>query len=207
LGIEATDRGVAALLDRLGSASGARHATLVVLAPRGPTGDAADESTLSISTTHVPLWIRLPGGAAAQSIDRIVELIDVAPTLLELTGSAVPKEMQGASLLPLIHGAGQPPYIAFGESPHVGGEQFAALGGYRLVLSKQDDRARLFHLETDPGETEDLAATESRRVEVLREHLGAWEKMAAVSSLDPDRRIEDLDDATLEQLKSLGYVQ
>ena len=31
--------------------------------------------------------------------------------------------------------------------------------------------------------------------------------MTAAASLDPERRIEELDDDTLDQLKSLGYIQ
>jgi hypothetical protein len=44
-------------------------------------------------------------------------------------------------------------------------------------------------------------------VAVLSDHLAAWEKLVAVSSLDPDKQAAPLDDATLEKLKSLGYVQ
>ena len=40
-----------------------------------------------------------------------------------------------------------------------------------------------------------------------RDHLDAWRKMTAAASLDPERRIEELDDDTLDQLKSLGYIQ
>ena len=53
----------------------------------------------------------------------------------------------------------------------------------------------------------DFAEGDARRVEVLTSYLGAWEKMIAAGSLDPDRRIEDLDDATLEKLRGIGYIQ
>ena len=43
---------------------------------------------------------------------------------------------------------------------------------------------------------------------MLERHLEAWGKMIAAASLDPELRTEEeLDDATLEQLKSLGYIQ
>jgi hypothetical protein len=39
-------------------------------------------------------------------------------------------------------------------------------------------------------------------------HLQAWEKMVAVASLDPQLKAEEeLDEDTLKQLKSLGYIQ
>ena len=101
---------------------------------------------------------------------------------------------------------GHPPYIAFGESGAAVGQRFAALDGYRLVAGK--DRSELFNLAADPLELNDISAAEGHRVEVLTRHLEAWGKLVAVRSLDPERRSgETLDDATLDQLKSLGYVQ
>jgi len=113
--------------------------------------------------------------------------------------------VQGASLVPLIEGGGKPPYIAFGESP---AQRFAALGGYRLVTGLSDGSAELFHIADDPLELDDIAGAEGDRVEVLQRHLEVWGKMVAATSLDPERRSgETLDDDTLDQLKSLGYVQ
>jgi len=121
-----------------------------------------------------------------------------------LLGEEPATELQGRSLVPLIEGAGMPPYVAFGES--AGEEYFAALGGYRLV-QHVDSPSELYDLATDPAEQSDLAASEERRVAVLEDHLGAWKKMVSAASLDPDRRTEELDDEALEQLKSLGYIQ
>ena len=187
-------------------------ATVVVLSTRGSelgehSAQGQGDPTLYVTRARVPLMIRLPGGAEAQVVDKIVELVDLPSTILELTGTSVPFELQGASLLPLIRGESTPPYVAFGESPHQGGQQFAVLAGYRLILSKEGDRAELYELASDPLEAKDIADGDARRVEVLRSKLAAWEKWIAATSLDPDRRIEDLDDATLEQLKSLGYIQ
>lgn len=48
-----------------------------------------------------------PGGAAAVSeSDDLVALVDIAPTLLELSGVPVPQAMQGKSLVPLMQGNG-----------------------------------------------------------------------------------------------------
>ena len=40
--------------------------------------------------------------------DALVELIDLAPTLLELAGVEAPRRMQGRSLLPILKGAVDP---------------------------------------------------------------------------------------------------
>ena len=187
------------------------RATLVVL---GSNGFALQEhndlfgESLYTSVTHVPVFIRLPGGADARSTPKVVEVADLMPTILQLTGQTVPNGVQGSSLLPILEGAGQPPYVAFGESPQSGGQRYVALGGMGMVSGIAGDGAMVFDLTADPQQLSDLANTESDKLAVMVRHLEAWEKMVAVTSLDPELRTEEeLDEDTLKQLKSLGYIQ
>ena len=54
--------------------------------------------------TRVPLVLRLPGRLpAGRTVESLTELIDVAPTILELLGLPVPDSVHGQSLLPVIH--------------------------------------------------------------------------------------------------------
>src|SRR5262249_49705928 len=54
-------------------------------------------------STHVPLIVRVPGGATAgRSSPRIVAMVDVCPTLADLCGLAPPAGLAGVSLKPLI---------------------------------------------------------------------------------------------------------
>ena len=54
---------------------------------------------------HVPLILRWPGRiTAGATTDALVELTDLAPTLLDAAGSEVPRHMAGRSLLPLLRG-------------------------------------------------------------------------------------------------------
>jgi len=55
--------------------------------------------------TRVPLIIRWPNRyKAGLKVDSLVELVDLAPTLLEAAGIPVPSGMQGHSLTPLLTG-------------------------------------------------------------------------------------------------------
>lgn len=55
--------------------------------------------------TRVPLIIRWPHRfKAGLKVDALVEMLDIAPTLVEAAGIPVPKGMQGISLMPLLTG-------------------------------------------------------------------------------------------------------
>lgn len=186
------------------------RATLVVLGTCGtvPGGEESDGGpSLRAAETRVPLLVRFPGGARARVVEEYVEILDVGPTLIEAAGIVPGGHAHGRSLLPLIRGEGRPPYIAFGESPRRGGQRFVALAGYQLVHTDEGDRNEIFRLFEDPRAATDVAASETRRTAVLLDHLRAWERLVSSASLDPEKEAEPLDDATLEKLKSLGYVQ
>lgn len=195
------DGAVGAILDTVGE-----HALVAVVGLRGvELGEhgMVGASQLYPELVRVPLLLRVPG-RDAQRIDKVVETVDLLPTLLETAELGVPSGCQGTSLVPLMNDAGTPPYIAFGES---GAQRFAALGGYLLITGAADASPELYELGSDPAAEHDLAAAEPDRVTVLTEHLGAWQKMVSAASYDPELRTEELDDDTLEQLKSLGYIQ
>ena len=207
--VEALDGSASRILAALEGAGLTDKATIAVVALSGfEMGEHADIGQASIYSleTHVPMLLKSPHLPKGRSIDKIVEVIDLGPTLIELQGEESPVEFQGRSLVSLIEGSGTPPYVAFGED--AGEEEyFAALGGYRLVQRGAEAPSELYDLATDPAEMTDLAASDENRVTVLEDHLGAWKKMVSAASLDPERRTEELDDEALEQLKSLGYIQ
>ena len=207
--VKALDSAAGRVLQALDAAGLEDKATIAVVALSGfEMGEHAEfgEPSIYSPETHVPMLLKSPLLPQGRSIDKIVEVIDLGPTLIALQGEESPVELQGRSLVPLIEGSGTPPYVAFGEAAGEG-EYFAVLGGYQLIQLGVDGPVELYDLATDPTETTDLASTDENRVTVLEDHLGAWKKMVSAASLDPERRTEELDDEALEQLKSLGYIQ
>lgn len=77
----------------------------------GESGLILSSGTLSDVDLHVPLIVRpeprlaLPSGLRPE---QLVSLIDVAPTLLELAGIAIPPGMHGVSLTPMLGGGAEP---------------------------------------------------------------------------------------------------
>jgi arylsulfatase A-like enzyme len=52
--------------------------------------------------TRAPLIIRSPRGTDGVRVDRLVEFVDIYPTLAELAGLPVPAHVQGVSAVPLM---------------------------------------------------------------------------------------------------------
>ena len=95
----------------------------------------------------VPMGLRAPGirGRVGD-----VELVDVAPTLLELGGAPLWPELQGQSMLGLPRGAAMPRPLV---SRH-GEVRALRVGRYKLHLGP--GRAQLFDLDDDPHEQHPL---------------------------------------------------
>jgi arylsulfatase A-like enzyme len=205
--VSTIDAALAELIVNLRSRGLLDRSTLVVL---GTSGLAIQEhgnlfgDGLWPETTHVPLLIRRPDGQAAR-ISKVVELVDLMPTLAAAIGGTLPEGLQGADLAPVMAGAGNPPYIAFAETDRRGASRAAVMDGMMLLTTEGE--SLLYNLTNDPGASTDVSAEFPKRAEVLTSHLEAWGKMVAAASYDPNRRTEELDEETLEQLKSLGYIQ
>ncbi|HZL18616.1 MAG TPA: sulfatase-like hydrolase/transferase [Polyangia bacterium] len=111
--------------------------------------------------TRVPLIIAIPG-QAPRVIEDDAELVDVAPTLLDLVGAPIPANLRGRSLMPRIEGHPQPPEPIFAEQmpatawPH----QSAMMveGNHKIIHRISDRRWELYDLKADPGEKANLAA-------------------------------------------------
>jgi arylsulfatase A-like enzyme len=74
--------------------------------PLGEHGTVFDHRPwLHEELVHVPLLIRMPGGAeAGRRVQQLTQGIDLLPTLAEAFGLPVPAGVHGRSLLPLVRG-------------------------------------------------------------------------------------------------------
>lgn len=134
---------------------------------------------------HVPLIIRWPGVTTpGRQSDALVELVDIAPTLLDVAGVEVPANMQGRSLVPLLQGANETHrdhvVCEFNEAlagmPHQSHGTMVFDGRYKTCMYHDADRAEIFDLKTDPGEFEslwDAPGFERQQIRLLKQHLDA----------------------------------
>jgi N-sulfoglucosamine sulfohydrolase len=97
--LERSDAWVGDLLDRL-AADGHAEDTLVILTADHGEGLPRCKRWPYDSGTNVPLLVRWPGAVdAGGQTDRLVSLVDVAPTVLSLAGIDVPSHVEGRPFL------------------------------------------------------------------------------------------------------------
>lgn len=114
------------------------------------------KNTIYHIANQVPLLIRVPGKAAGEVTNRIVESIDLYPTLLDLAGlDAGELELDGRSLTPLLND----PKSEWKHAAFIsGGDSYGLVNWkYRFSLSKNRP-PELYDLKEDPDEWNNLAS-------------------------------------------------
>ncbi len=160
------------------------------------------------TTQHVPLIVGAPGATAGR-VDTAVTLADLMPTVLDLTGVNAPGEMRGRSWRPALEGRSLTPRDVYFES--LAGSLiygWAELHGIRYGRWKLIDSSEpeLFDLDSDPGETENLADVEPQRVADLRAALEELKiPLKGGSGASSSAEIE-IDPETRAMFESLGYT-
>ena len=134
-------------------------------------------------TLRVPLIVHGPGLASRRVVDVPFVNVDWLPTLLELSGTDVPREIDGISETALLRtGRGsRPSRTLYWHLPHYtnqGSRPAGAVrdGDWKLVEHYDDDQVQLLNLASDIAETRNLASAEPARTAALREKLRAWRK-------------------------------
>jgi len=175
-------------------------------------------------TINVPLILWGPGHVAkGVKVDELVELVDVMPTLLDLSGLPAPAAVQGQSMRSLFGGGGK---IAFQRRPAIaerqpmGGsdfpnaaESYAIIDGswkliHNVVRAPERAEFELFDFEKDPFDQKNVAADHPDVVERLGKLVDGFSRMAKAARLKPDSEAaRTMSREQLEQLRSLGYVK
>jgi arylsulfatase A-like enzyme len=157
------------------------------------------------ATLTVPLIWWSPGRfAAGRVVDYQVESVDIAPTILDILGAPIPSTFQGHSFLPLLLGKNVAwDEEAFSQTYALGVPRLFSLRtrGMKLILDSDSSELEAFNLRNDPGETRNVASERTEELESLRARLGA-----ILRSIPRDSSYE-LDNETIQRLRSLGYLQ
>ena len=175
---------------------------------------------------HVPLVIHGGAFTDGKTVDDLVQLTDLAPTLLDAAGienDEFTEQVQGRSFHP--DAETEPREYAFAEylapqpsmealEKRVGDlseEVYAYDRSLRAIRSEDwklirgsDRSTELYQVVDDPGEVRDLASDRPEKVSELESELDAWLDSFNHAEATGDA---DMSNETRDRLEDLGYLQ
>lgn len=202
-GVEATDRQVGRIVDKLAELGILDETLLVISSDHGEEfrehgrfihGQIYDE------VARVVLLFRLPGlvpsgGASLHPVG----LVDVMPTILDLVGVRARTAAEGRSLRPAMDHDNLEPSPIF-----VSGRGRAAVVAWPWKMIRSGPRFELYNLDSDPSERVDRAEDNPAEVRELRAALTNRKRGGATPG--SRGRLIEPDAGDRERLRALGYL-
>ena len=205
-----TDHCVGRVIDRLKALNLYDDALIALVGDHGEMlgehGEDYHSFFIYQNALRVPMMFKLPGGGLAKRVSDPASLVDVAPTLLSMAGLSSPKAMQGLDLSAYRKpDFSRPDRVIYGESMRPTNYNSSSLLG--VVIGPwhyiQSTRPELYDRLKDPAETNNLIRKHPKQASAMKEQL---KNLLVQSKAKGTASSTQLDDATLEQLRSLGYL-
>ncbi len=205
------DAEVGRLLQWLGDHGLSEKTLIVLVADHGESLGDHGESTHGVflydSTMHIPLIVAGPGIPKGRSVDQQVRSIDIMPTITDFLGISSGDRVQGTSLMPVLTSEKRVssrycymetlyPKTSMGWSELRG----MRTDEWKLILAPKPE---LYKLREDRSEKENVKDRYPADADHLQKKI--WEVDGPPGSLRKVER-QPVDDETLRQLQSLGYV-
>jgi arylsulfatase A-like enzyme len=169
--LSAVDRGIGRIIEALDSSGVLDETVFVVTSDQGffygEFGLAQERRLAYEPSIHIPLIVRYPPLVSAGSTpDQLASNVDIAPTLLQLGGTAVPSDMDGASLVPAFEDSAATvrddlllEYYTDEVFPRLQNMGYKALRTDRYKYIRYEELEgmdELYDLESDPFELDNL---------------------------------------------------
>ncbi|MFH1622512.1 MAG: sulfatase [Candidatus Omnitrophota bacterium] len=164
---------------------------------------------------HVPLIISGPQLSKAKSrVSSVVRSIDIMPTIFDLLNIEKTEGIMGKSLLPLLEsGSTQKDRLFFSEMHLKGayGKNVHLLSllkdDWKLIFDLQHNRYEMYDLSNDPGEKNNLAASNTDKLKQLSKVLSEFASLKSLVEGFGQKEPRQVEQSAIENLKSLGYIQ
>ncbi len=214
-GIRYTDHWMGRLLAGLRERGRLEDTWVIVLSDHGEEftehGSVLHER-LFHTVTHVPLIISPPGGLAEPVVrEEIVQLVDVAPTILDLCGVGRLAECQGESFHALLPGTGNESEwedVAYSENEWFDREGAITTRDLHVIRAQETGATMGFVYPQDPLELSPVVDGPTfERVGQLSNVLDGWREYQLEQRGETPAEYQDLSPQGREQLRALGYLQ
>jgi len=120
------------------------------------------KSNLHEESLRVPLIISAPGFRGGRSA-AMVELMDIFPTVAELTGLSIPDSVQGESLVPVLN---DPNHRVREAALSIDSSGYALRTERWAYIRYNDDTEELYDMVSDPGQITNLAINPEKSSEL-----------------------------------------
>ncbi|HSB17789.1 MAG TPA: sulfatase-like hydrolase/transferase [Bryobacteraceae bacterium] len=202
------DHELGRLFEAVQKKDNAGNTLIVVLSDHGESLGEHGEYTHGIFlydvTLRVPFILAGPGVPGGMRVTRQARTIDVLPTILDLMGGKPPGGIQGTSLVPALAGKDVATQHAYAETLYpkmnMGWSELRAVRTLRWKFIRAP-KPELYDLSQDPHETAnviDRFPTERAEMEAQLKAIAGDGKEKVDTAM--------VDQRTLDQLKSLGYL-
>ena len=184
---------------------------VMALADHGESLGEHGEQTHGIlaydSTLHIPWIMKLPGVRGGTRVSEMVSQIDLVPTVLDLLHLDADALLRGRSLLPLLGGIRRAGGRSVYEETYL---PFYTYGWAKLRVLRNDrwklidaPEPELYDLHRDPRELSNLFVGDPGVAHDMQRELEQFR--SAIGSPEREETLQ-LDTATAERLRSLGYL-
>lgn len=166
---------------------------------------------------HVPLLLRVQDDDL-MDIDRVTSTIDIAPTLVDAAfdEADLPEKYHGRSLLPVLRGEEELPddRMVFSQSAGKTGRDIyldhritgIRTDRWKFITSVNEEvKTKLYNLEVDPKEQENIAKKNPTVVEKLQTCVNEHYDQESYTLYDIDEAIDSGE--VSERLQALGYLE
>ena len=168
-GVHYVDAQIGRLLDRLEPYSATENTLLIVTSDHGDEfdehGGLGHGTTLHEELVGSFIVLRYPKKLPAKRVTTLVSLVDVVPTIIELIDGSDPDSASERSLLRLLDNNIANPIEDRFFVAELGPIKAIRRGEWKLILDIESGEPELYHIATDPGETENLVTMNPRRPE------------------------------------------
>jgi arylsulfatase A-like enzyme/Flp pilus assembly protein TadD len=203
------DHELARLFDAVRKKSPSDKTLIAVLSDHGESlgehGEYSHGVFLYDATLRIAFLLAGPSVPAGLRVKEQARAIDFLPTVLDLMGGRTPDSVQGVSLTPAFASKKVPTVISYAETLYpkinMGWAELRAIRTNRWKYIRAP-KPELYDLAQDPAEATNVIQGHAAEVQKLEAQLKTVAGAGRTEKVDT----ASVDQRTMEQLKSLGYV-
>ena len=162
------------------------------------------------SVHRIPFLLKYPNCEKNKVVDEMIESVDLYPTMCELCGIQIPKDVEGQSVIPIVENGkeGKQQVVCEWEFLRYRNKVNAIrTSRYRMVYYGYDESGELYDIEQDPHELENLynrSDFQKVKLELLQKMFDHVNRYEVKASFAKDEEIGNRTRNCMTRMLSVG---